>query len=257
MLTPIVKTGERFGEWEVLVGGDYRVKDRVPCRCSCGAEHSVSYGHLRYGRSSRCARCGAECGARYGLSRKKEKPLKKPKAAAKPRLKGSARPTVGPLPAFFLGEYRRWQAMHARCNPKAAAANPNYAGRGIRVEPEWDSFWDFLRDIGLRPEGTSIDRVDTNGNYCRSNCRWATSEQQMNNRRCTLKVETEDGHMTLAQYAKSIGVPYAQAWSKYRSAAKYLYDGYDPGVVKARGPRGPRRITLRLESAVKSALKGC
>jgi len=99
--------------------------------------------------------------------------------------------------AAYLREYRRqhpekwsetpthrtWRAMRARCN------NPNnqdyalYGGRGIKVCQRWDSYAAFLEDMGERPEGMTLDRIDPNGDYTRDNCRWATALDQRHNRR--------------------------------------------------------------------------
>lgn len=81
--------------------------------------------------------------------------------------------------------YKSWQAMIARCtNPKHPAYQRYYAGRGVTVCDQWlKSFPQFLADVGERPEGTTLDRIDPYGNYEPSNVRWADSVTQNNNRR--------------------------------------------------------------------------
>ena len=79
--------------------------------------------------------------------------------------------------------YRSWAHMLDRCrNPKNDSWD-YYGGRGITVCEEWTDFAQFLADMGERPEGTSIDRIDVDGNYEPGNCRWADHTTQINNRR--------------------------------------------------------------------------
>lgn len=80
--------------------------------------------------------------------------------------------------------YHSWNGMIQRCmNPKHKDYI-NYGGRGITVCPSWiGNFKQFLADMGERPEGLTLDRMDCNGNYCKENCKWASKEEQEYNKR--------------------------------------------------------------------------
>jgi hypothetical protein len=73
--------------------------------------------------------------------------------------------------------------MRDRCHNPNHFAFHHYGGRGITHDPRWEDFAAFLEDMGERPEGLTLDRIDPDGNYCKSNCRWATRYQQTHNRR--------------------------------------------------------------------------
>jgi hypothetical protein len=90
--------------------------------------------------------------------------------------------------------YRIWSAMRTRCNNPNATGYKNYGGRGVRVCPEWDDFSVFLRDMGECPPEKSIDRYpDKNGNYEKSNCRYATPREQRLNQRA--RTHCPQGHL--------------------------------------------------------------
>ena len=96
--------------------------------------------------------------------------------------------------------YSIWQAMRLRCN----RINQDYSCRGITYDERWDSFENFYLDMGEVPTGMSIDRIDVNGNYNKDNCRWATQEQQANNKRSSVFIEYNGKKQTVSQWAKEL-----------------------------------------------------
>lgn len=89
-------------------------------------------------------------------------------------------------------EYQTWAGMRKRCLQPNCKAWPNYGGRGIRISPRWDSFENFLADVGPKPSPAhSLDRIDVNGNYEPGNVRWATKVEQARNTRAT-KLEAHE-----------------------------------------------------------------
>lgn len=79
--------------------------------------------------------------------------------------------------------YHTWSGMRARCTNPKNKEYARYGGRGITVCEQWDHFVNFLADMGEKPPGTSIDRIDNAGNYEPGNCRWATAHEQRMNQR--------------------------------------------------------------------------
>jgi hypothetical protein len=101
--------------------------------------------------------------------------------------------------------YRTWRAMKSRCLNPNDPAYLRYGGRGITVCDDWLQFEKFVGDMGVRPDGTELDRVDNDAGYSPDNCRWATRSQNSRNKRKTLRAP--DG-TPIAQLAEQHGIRY-------------------------------------------------
>ncbi len=95
--------------------------------------------------------------------------------------------------------------MKSRCNTKTNQKYSIYGARGIKVCERWEKFENFYEDMGDAPDNMSLDRVDVNGNYEPSNCRWATQKEQQNNRRNNLILEYDSKKYTLQQLCDHLG----------------------------------------------------
>lgn len=105
--------------------------------------------------------------------------------------------------------YKVWVSIKSRCLNKDDRAFKNYGGRGITMCKEWknsfQTFYDWAMENGYE-SGLSIDRIDVNGNYCPENCRWATSQEQLNNTRRNHFVEYKGEKHTIAEWGRIVGL---------------------------------------------------
>lgn len=108
--------------------------------------------------------------------------------------------------AGYKKAWRAWYAMMFRCyNPKYKYWD-RYGGRGILVCMNWHRFEGFLQSMGLAPESMTLDRINTNGNYEPSNCRWASWTEQQNNRTDNRKLTSMGRTMTITQWSRETGL---------------------------------------------------
>lgn len=174
--------GQKIGRLTVgePIRGGHEVKWR--CTCECGTNLEVVGHLLRSGDTRSCGCLRKEVTATLGRS------------LATHRMRD-------------LPEYGIWSSMKNRCtNP----GNPNFVswgGRGIEVCKRWQFFENFYADMGPRPSPKhSIDRINNDGHYEPSNCRWGTPDQQNSNRRTSRIIEFRGRRQSLAQWAREIGL---------------------------------------------------
>lgn len=117
--------------------------------------------------------------------------------------------------------YQSWYGMIQRCTNPKHVGYKTHGGRGICVSPEWRRFEAFLRDMGVRPHGCSIDRVDNGGNYSPENCEWATRTQQNRNTRSNVMITRAGRTLCASEWAEHLGV-------SPRTFRQHLYRGRTP-----------------------------
>lgn len=105
--------------------------------------------------------------------------------------------------------YHKWSTMLKRCNNANSSEFHNYGGRGISVCKKWRTFQGFFDDMGECPPSLTLERIDVNKNYFASNCKWASWEEQANNRRNTRRFTVNGETLGLAQIARKYGYTYS------------------------------------------------
>jgi hypothetical protein len=166
--------GQKFSRWLVLEKGDLDHRGNVLwlCRCDCGTERFVRGSEIYLGNSTSCG-CTRR---RHGMTKTRT--------------------------------FKSWDSMKQRCLNPNSPDYSRYGGLGITVCERWlSSFENFLADMGERPDGKSLDRIDNDGNYEPSNCRWATASEQQFNKKANLKLEYQGQIRSIVDLSSESGVP--------------------------------------------------
>ena len=113
--------------------------------------------------------------------------------------------------------YQSWRSLRNRCNNKNTWNYARYGGAGIKYDPAWNSYEAFLEDMGERPEGMTLDRIDNSKNYCKDNCRWATAAEQQANRRNCMHLTYNGITKTAAEWSKQLGLAKGAVWNRIKA----------------------------------------
>jgi len=211
MATRIDLTGKKYGK--LLVTGFSHLNNTKHAYwhviCDCGTVKTVRSQHLKGGMVKAC---GCLRGERHGRS-------------------------GDPL-------YNVWRGMLSRCNNPNNGAYIYYGSRGIAVCKRWLRFGNFQKDMGERPEGLTIERIDNNGDYKLSNCKWATTKEQMNNNRHNVVLTYKGVSMTMQQWAEKLGIHRACLWARVnKKLPTYLI--FNSKKISSKGKKYKTKYTKR------------
>ena len=128
----------------------------------------------------------------------------------------------------FSPEYRSWSGMIQRCTNPKRGSYKHYGGKGVRVCEAWMTFENFLADMGARPEGMSLDRIDVHGDYTPENCRWADRITQARNSVQVVWVEIQGVRKRLVEWCKHYNI----SVNTVRDRVKYYGLTYEEAIAK-------------------------
>lgn len=219
--------GKKFNKLTVLEI-DHRDKYGTAfakCKCDCGNVCIATISGLRKGNNKSCG-CMHEQTLRDIVKHRKDQTTH---GGAHSRL------------------YRIWCSMHSRCRAYGTSHGKNYADRGIAVCEEWSDFENFRKwamangyDENAPRGQCTLDRIDVNGNYEPSNCRWATAKEQGQNRRDNIRVTYNGEEMALKAVCDLEGVPYSTVWKRIQKYGMDLDSALHTEPIHGRRLRNAR-----------------
>jgi len=181
----VIPSGEVFNRLTVIDRDESKTQRAYwRCKCECGAIVSISACDVKSGHSKSCGCLNQEA-----------------------RIKNNTTHGMSGTPTYIS-----WTNMVDRCCDTTNKRFAHYGGRGIRVCDEWMKFDGFLKDMGARPDKLTLERVDVDGNYEPSNCKWATKKEQANNLRKSIRAIYQGQSYTASQLADLLDVPYERVY---------------------------------------------
>jgi len=194
-------SGQRFGRLLVIQRAPEnstlgKRRTQWLCRCDCGNDHIAATGDLRKGDTQSCG-----C-------------LKRELDVSRNKRHGESGTKL----------HNIWKAMNRRCTDAKLSDYHYYGGRGIRVCNEWRDDYCTFRKWALShgyQNGLTIDRIDTNGNYEPSNCRWVTHREQCNNRRSNRMFTHNGVSASIQQWSDRTGIPYSTLYMRLRNGWRF------------------------------------
>lgn len=249
-------TGQRFGKWTVLerVENDKHGSPRFLCKCDCGTLKEVLSFTLRNGTSTNCG-CylNEKTDAKIGIKYNNWTVLEKAESNKHGNPKWLCMCDCGKIRKLYLSDiknghskscgcyrreflknqnvkhgmshfkiYRVWRSMKSRCYTKTQTMYKYYGARGIKVCDEWldeengfINFYNWAMQNGYS-ENLTIDRIDVNGNYEPSNCRWITMKEQANNTRRNVYITYNNETHTLKEWSDLLDLNYKMVFNRYK-----------------------------------------
>ena len=200
-------TGHRYGLLTVIrKAGMSGSQSLWECRCDCGTTSIKRLGNLRSGQTHSCGHLRSEVTGRL-----------KTKHAM-----------------YGTPSYKSWSSMRTRCQNENNHKYPSYGGRGIIVCERWNSFELFFEDMGERPKGTTLGRINNDGNYDLNNCEWQSNNCQARNKRNSALFVFNGKSATISEHCEGVGLNYntvrtriySYGWNIERALTSPIYSHF-------------------------------
>ena len=209
MRKEIIKKGDKFNRLTAIRFDhrDKRCQLYWLFRCSCGNEKVIRVDSVKGGNVKSCGCLLKEVASKSLIKMNTTHGMSKTR------------------------EYTSWAGMKDRCLNRNRKYYKDYGGRGITICKRWMRFENFYADMGNRPAGTTLDRIDNNKGYYKENCRWATMKEQGNNKRDNHLLTFDGKTQNISQWADSIRIKHTalrtriwRGWGIERALTRKIQD---------------------------------